>query len=464
MAPLSVEIAMPGSALTEEKSRRMSAPERRAQIFRCAQAIFIQRGFTATTVRDVARSAGVSEPIIYRHFASKEELFEATMLAPATQLCRTLIDSVSSTVDAALFGDLVALNGTEARLLTSTRSALPMIGAIFFAEPDAQSEFYRENWLDSLNGLIEDASSPRRSAATSKAAYRYLFVATFGMNLGFALDEYFGQGSAPITDPAKDVALILRSGLLDTEPECPPRLDIDNATFSDEAEALASTDGSEFSELSSGAQSTVAMINAARESFAKKGLVNTTVRDIVEEVGMTEATLFRRFGSKSQLFEEALLEPIGNLIARLDALVPTFHGGKIQKRLLAGVAANVEMHRTMEEISALLLVALFSDTDRGQSLYSATIYPQFERVADALERSMSESALSRISPQSLLRMMIGMHVAAALPGMTAPGDAPVLSRVFMEIISFGTDGLRHEGDRRRTLNGRGDAQGTAGGP
>lgn len=56
---------------------RLRADERRAQLLDSAAAVFAQRGYTGATTSELAEAAGVSEPIIYRHFKSKRELFIA---------------------------------------------------------------------------------------------------------------------------------------------------------------------------------------------------------------------------------------------------------------------------------------------------------------------------------------------------------------------------------------------------
>ncbi len=60
-------------------TNRMSGDERRKQILRVAIQLFSQRGFSGTTTKEIARAAGVSEAIIFRHFANKEELYSAIL-------------------------------------------------------------------------------------------------------------------------------------------------------------------------------------------------------------------------------------------------------------------------------------------------------------------------------------------------------------------------------------------------
>jgi AcrR family transcriptional regulator len=56
---------------------RMAADERRLQIAQVAMRLFSERGFRGTTTKEIAQAAGVSEAIIFRHFATKEELYTA---------------------------------------------------------------------------------------------------------------------------------------------------------------------------------------------------------------------------------------------------------------------------------------------------------------------------------------------------------------------------------------------------
>jgi TetR/AcrR family transcriptional regulator len=56
---------------------RLRTPERRAQIVETAMRCFAERGFEGTTTRMLARAAGVSEGLIFRHFPTKRSLYRA---------------------------------------------------------------------------------------------------------------------------------------------------------------------------------------------------------------------------------------------------------------------------------------------------------------------------------------------------------------------------------------------------
>ena len=57
--------------------KRLTQAERRTQITEVAMTRFATKGFTGTTTRAIARAADVSEAIIFRHFATKEDLYNA---------------------------------------------------------------------------------------------------------------------------------------------------------------------------------------------------------------------------------------------------------------------------------------------------------------------------------------------------------------------------------------------------
>lgn len=56
---------------------RLPAAKRREQLLDCAAELFASHGYARATTSELAKGAGVTEPIIYRHFKSKRDLFIA---------------------------------------------------------------------------------------------------------------------------------------------------------------------------------------------------------------------------------------------------------------------------------------------------------------------------------------------------------------------------------------------------
>jgi AcrR family transcriptional regulator len=59
----------------EERSHRLTASARRAQLIEVGRAIFAERGYEASSVEEIAERAKVSKPIVYEHFGGKEGLY-----------------------------------------------------------------------------------------------------------------------------------------------------------------------------------------------------------------------------------------------------------------------------------------------------------------------------------------------------------------------------------------------------
>ncbi len=58
---------------------RLPAAERRLELVETAVRVFSEGSYRGTTTAEIARAAGVSEPILYRHFASKRDLYFAVL-------------------------------------------------------------------------------------------------------------------------------------------------------------------------------------------------------------------------------------------------------------------------------------------------------------------------------------------------------------------------------------------------
>jgi AcrR family transcriptional regulator len=67
-------------------STRLPAAERRQALIETAIKVFSEGSYHGTTTSEIAKAAGVSEPILYRHFASKRDLYLAALDHVWTQM------------------------------------------------------------------------------------------------------------------------------------------------------------------------------------------------------------------------------------------------------------------------------------------------------------------------------------------------------------------------------------------
>jgi AcrR family transcriptional regulator len=61
------------------RRERLPAAERRAALLEAASRVFARSSYQGATTAEIAAEAGISEPILYRHFGSKRELYLACL-------------------------------------------------------------------------------------------------------------------------------------------------------------------------------------------------------------------------------------------------------------------------------------------------------------------------------------------------------------------------------------------------
>jgi TetR/AcrR family transcriptional regulator len=87
---------------------RLSSVDRRRQLIEAAMDLFSRKGFAGTTTKEIALAAGVSEAIIFRHFATKRDLYTAIIehnihSAGAKQVLAGIEDCMKRRDDEGLF-------------------------------------------------------------------------------------------------------------------------------------------------------------------------------------------------------------------------------------------------------------------------------------------------------------------------------------------------------------------------
>lgn len=99
---------MPTGAVDGYPRGRVPSGVRQRQILSVAQELFANNGYHSTGIVDIARAAGVTRPVVYKHFESKEAIYLAALRSARQELLRDLT--------AALAGDA----GPAARVREAT--------------------------------------------------------------------------------------------------------------------------------------------------------------------------------------------------------------------------------------------------------------------------------------------------------------------------------------------------------
>ena len=91
-----------------EPVRRLPRAQRREQILAAATEAFARSGFAATSLDDIATEAGVTRVLLYRHFDSKTDLYQAVLDRMCARLEANVEQPVGGFTDASIDGLLAA--------------------------------------------------------------------------------------------------------------------------------------------------------------------------------------------------------------------------------------------------------------------------------------------------------------------------------------------------------------------
>jgi AcrR family transcriptional regulator len=95
-------------AAEEGPVRRLPRAQRREQILAAATQAFARAGFAGTSLDDIATEAGITKVILYRHFESKADLYQAVLARVCDLLVTHVAGQVGEFTDASIDGLLAA--------------------------------------------------------------------------------------------------------------------------------------------------------------------------------------------------------------------------------------------------------------------------------------------------------------------------------------------------------------------
>jgi AcrR family transcriptional regulator len=171
---------------TAKRTRR--GPHTRQQILDASLRLFSERGFARTTVRDIARQAGITDAAIYYHFESKQELLEA--LVEERGFLSSLQNLARLQADAPLKETLHWTARGAINIMDQNRDFLRLIIMEGLGGDEAALEQYGRLlglWEDALTAVLlryeEKGELPQNSAATAARHIIYTILMTFQESL-----------------------------------------------------------------------------------------------------------------------------------------------------------------------------------------------------------------------------------------------------------------------------------------
>ncbi len=136
------------------RGQRLPRSQRRAQLLEAAQAVFVENGYHAAAMEDIADRARVSKPVLYQHFPGKLELYLA------------LLDTHCDTLEQLVRTALASTEGDKERVYATTAAYFDFVsrdGAAFrlVFESDLTNEPAVRHRLDSVEAACAEAIAER---------------------------------------------------------------------------------------------------------------------------------------------------------------------------------------------------------------------------------------------------------------------------------------------------------------
>lgn len=151
---------------------------RRAELLQLAAELFAARGLRATTVRDIADSAGILSGSLYHHFRSKEAMVDEILTSFLDELFdgyRVIVDAgmdSRSALEALVVSSFNAIDTRHAAVAIYQAEAKHLVALPQFAYIAKRNTEFRELWVGVLERGVQDGSF--RSDLDIELGYRFI--------------------------------------------------------------------------------------------------------------------------------------------------------------------------------------------------------------------------------------------------------------------------------------------------
>ena len=211
-------MSVPAAADPVDPRRRVPAELKRQRIAEAARPLFLEHGLDGTKTRDIAAAAMVTETVLYRHFRSKDEVFEEAVLAPIDRLSGDLLGIHAQFKHLTAAGQFERSVETHRRLCGAITEITPLLGIALFSSREAGRDFYQTRLAPVFDGLAEAmaAAMPRR--ATDIVTPTVFVQLLLGLYFGTALEHSFRDRELDVDAVALDVTNRIAYGAFAARP------------------------------------------------------------------------------------------------------------------------------------------------------------------------------------------------------------------------------------------------------
>jgi AcrR family transcriptional regulator len=196
-----------------KQALRLASEERRKAIVEAVRGVFAENGFDGTTTRELAKTAGISEALIYKHFPSKQSLYMAMLEAcaegPTFAEFNRILALEPSTSTLVIMVHFTIAHYVEAPLLDPAKAAMNGLMARSLLEDGELVRLthkkFAKAWIAKFAACVKAAAKAGDLRETSVRPHLSVW---FVHHIGFALMLHLRPNPPAIAYRATEQALI----------------------------------------------------------------------------------------------------------------------------------------------------------------------------------------------------------------------------------------------------------------
>ncbi len=184
----------------------------------------------------------------------------------------------------------------------------------------------------------------------------------------------------------------------------------------------------------------------AMRVFSERGFSGTTTKEIANAAGISEATVFKHFSNKDELYtaildnkacDHGFEDPFAEIADKIKA--------KDDFGVFYGIALNaLEKHRKDSDFLRLMLHSALEDHELARTFFETFITHVYDFLGDYIRTRQADGAFREIEPPIVVRAFIGMFIHHSLNNILWDKEQKLLkisntdaAREFAEILLRG---------------------------
>jgi len=168
-------------------------PNARQRLLATATELFAAKGYAGTSVREIVDRAGVSKPVLYYYFKSKEGLYYA-ILEWAADVQQTILDEIFATSGTVL-DRFIDFYRRVSEGVAQYQHLYKMIHGLMYGPPQGAPEYdfpkYQRQMFDAVKRIYTNGLTARevQTADEDEVAFLVLSLIDFSLNMNQVLPE-----------------------------------------------------------------------------------------------------------------------------------------------------------------------------------------------------------------------------------------------------------------------------------